>query len=33
MLKIIDYYEYSEEVERIIINLEETDQFKTINKK
>jgi hypothetical protein len=33
MPRMTDYYEFAEEVERIMINLEETDQFKTSNKK
>ena len=28
-----NYYEFSEEVKRIITNLEETDQFKVANKR
>lgn len=31
--KMSDYYEFSEEVERIMTNLEITDQFKTANKR
>ena len=33
MAKRTDYYEFAEEVERIMTNLEETDQFKAANKK
>ena len=33
MPKMSDYYEFSEEVERIMTNLEETDQFKVANKR
>ena len=33
MQKTTDYYAFSEEVERIITNLETTDQFKVANKR
>ncbi|RDW56582.1 hypothetical protein BP5796_06373 [Coleophoma crateriformis] len=33
MPRITDYYQFSEEVERIMTNLEETDQFKSAHKK
>ena len=33
MPKRTEYYDFSEEVERIMTNLEETDQFKTANKR